>query len=488
MSQRAAALRFDWIPRGSSIMAVQRWRTLSAHRKLRQLAAAMAAAGAATTTFASHVVSVGALIASANGGVVQTVGSCGDGTERGTLRSALIAAADGDTVDMSALSCSTITLQQGQLKAAGAITILGPADGLTIDAHHDSRVLQLTSTQTVKLQNLTLQNGSATTDGGGCIHANGTVELHSTDVHDCTVRASLYSAARGGGIFAADYVVLFNSAVTHSSAVSQPGSPAMGGGIWAGHVGALSAEVSYNTAQAGDTSAALGGGIYATVGASVNYSTMAHNSAKRGGAVYSLNSASISESTVSYNSARTGAAAYVGKNGSHPGMYIANATIATNYAQDAADVGGVFVSQGYLQIYSSIVASSRVTGSDLASLDVAYGAGTIISGQSNVITRPTIAGMTKTTAADPLISPLGDYGGRLDFSIPSAGKPGGRNKPTRIPLAGSPAFAEGWNGGGAYEDERGFNRIDGQPINIGAVQETIMTSTFDPIGEIGPEH
>ena len=49
---------------------------------------------------------------------VITVTSCADDGSDGTLRKAIEGASDGDTIDMSGLNCSLITLQSGALISA----------------------------------------------------------------------------------------------------------------------------------------------------------------------------------------------------------------------------------------------------------------------------------------------------------------------------------------------------------------------------------
>src|SRR5512142_1775216 len=72
------------------------------------------------------------------------VSSCADDGSPGTLRAALEGASDGDTIDLTSLGCSLITLQNGPLvSAVQTLTILGPGrDALAIDGNDSVRVLQ----------------------------------------------------------------------------------------------------------------------------------------------------------------------------------------------------------------------------------------------------------------------------------------------------------------------------------------------------------
>ena len=72
------------------------------------------------------------------------VTSCADDGSPGTLRSVVALAHDGDTIDMTQLACSTITLQQGQINPCNTsnLTINGPGrDRLTIDGGGKSPIL-----------------------------------------------------------------------------------------------------------------------------------------------------------------------------------------------------------------------------------------------------------------------------------------------------------------------------------------------------------
>ena len=81
--------------------------------------------------------------AGASGHVV-AVSTCEDDGSPGTLRAAIDGASDGDTIDLSGLACSLITLHSGPLiSPVATLTIRGPGvDALTIDGNDLYRVLQ----------------------------------------------------------------------------------------------------------------------------------------------------------------------------------------------------------------------------------------------------------------------------------------------------------------------------------------------------------
>ncbi len=99
------------------------------------------------------------------------------------LRAAVAAAASGDTIDFSALACSTITLTSGAIAIPQAsLTLQGPgADALVIDGDFNDRVFRHTGTGTLSLADVAISDGkyvSATTPTGGCIESQGQRRAH----------------------------------------------------------------------------------------------------------------------------------------------------------------------------------------------------------------------------------------------------------------------------------------------------------------------
>ncbi len=86
------------------------------------------------------------------------------------LRSAVAAASTGDTIDLSGLACSTLTLSDGAVPiGVFDLTLQGPTDHiLTIDADpvNRGRVFDHGGHGTVEIDNLTLANGCAPSGAG----------------------------------------------------------------------------------------------------------------------------------------------------------------------------------------------------------------------------------------------------------------------------------------------------------------------------------
>ncbi|MGH8174378.1 MAG: hypothetical protein ACREPX_14660 [Rhodanobacteraceae bacterium] len=190
------------------------------------------------------------------------VTTCADDGSAGTLRKAIEGAADGDTIDMSELQCSLITLQSGALVTSlPNLAIQGPGiDALTIDGGNADRVLQ---GMTLDVSDLTIAHGvSLSYTGGGCIRTNGDLSLTRTRVTAC-LNAST-SAAGGGSAF-----VLGNLTMRESMLLGNKASGVTfgegGGAFVVGAATLYSSSISGNTAQAGQDTA-LGGGLMALTG------------------------------------------------------------------------------------------------------------------------------------------------------------------------------------------------------------------------------
>src|SRR5262249_30222344 len=143
-----------------------------------------------------------------------------NGADDGTLRQALHCALDGDTVELSQLQCSTISLAAPLVVGTINLTMNGPGTGLTIDACYQFRTLVHNGQpgQTLTIQDLSITGGIyANTDtyggGGGCIYSSGNVYLNRVNVHDCNASATQIVAS-GGAIFARGVAELVGSSVT----------------------------------------------------------------------------------------------------------------------------------------------------------------------------------------------------------------------------------------------------------------------------------
>jgi hypothetical protein len=183
------------------------------------------------------------------GNVVSNCDDSGDGS----LRDAVATAATGDTIDLTQLSCSTITLASGAIVTSlDDLTILGPGQAaLAIDGNHADRVFSHSGAGTLVFDGVTLAHGSfEAPDGdsnGGCVYSMGYVVLDHVTVTACTV-SSTSSSAYGGGMFAYG-ATLISSTVAGNKA--QGGKHALGGGVLApGGLSAMGSTITGNSAVA----------------------------------------------------------------------------------------------------------------------------------------------------------------------------------------------------------------------------------------------
>jgi len=409
------------------------------------------------------------------GATTWTVANCSQATNdpsnstinhTGVLRYVVAHAADGDTIDLSQLACSTITLVDGEVTVPVAhLTLQGPSpDKVTISGSNTSRVIDAPAqSSSLVLQSIALSDGfvddaSAHGARGGCLYVNGDVSLLNASVSQCVV--STNSRGYGGGVFARGSVTLSLASVTDSSVkyAGALGDAAIGGGINAGAVTGKYCTVSNNSADG------IGGGISA-YDVTLNRCTVDNNQANTaGGGIASKTT--ISNSTISSNQANHGAGGWFASYTPlfTPSFTLNNSTIAFNSVSQTG-AGGIYSAIEQHVINNSIIANN--TGqAGIADLHVPASA--TIDGSSNLIlsTDSTVSGLI-TVAADPRLGPLAYHGGvtRTHFLLPD-----------------SPAIDAGNDALGTSKDQRGtgFPRQAGAGVDIGAVEsDTIFVSGFE---------
>lgn len=378
----------------------------------------------------------------------------------GTVRQGFLCAHNTDTIDLTQLACSKITLSAPLVAGPGSLALNGPGqDKLTIDAAGQFQALvhNAGGYDGLYINNLTIANGRYDNPEafavGGCIRSSGSVFLNYSTVSSCYVSSSV--SAFGGGIFASKTVSLYHSTVSGSTAHGSGSGVADGGGIQTYYLELDRSTVSGNTASYTGTGRAGGGGVSAYA-VRANFSTVSGNGAATEKAGIEATYAYLFNSTVSGNHADHG---IVGGVYAAFGAQIFNCTITANTAKGAFAAGlyGGFATTPNSILQSTIIADNRASGVEL---DVGSAFGIAIAGSNNLImatqdgTRPPL----DTIVEDPLLGPLQDNGG-----------------PTRTHalLPGSPAIDNGKVSSGVLSDQRGFQRVVGSKPDIGAVE-------FDP--------
>lgn len=460
------------------------------------------------------------------GGATWPVTQCGDGGA-GSLREALAGAAPDDTIDLSALTCGTISLTGGALPVVQhGLTLRGPgAATLAVAGNGADRVLRHTGTGTLTIEGLTVRGGAvAGTDPedtvrGGCIDSDGSVVLTGSTVRDCSVSA--ISLARGGCIAAAgatltdshleacrvdvvdgaSYVAaggalfvdgsrdlaLVRSTVTGNE-VSSPLGGALGGGVYVGYAAYVDSTVTVSDSTLSGNRAT--GRPYA---AGYGYFTVDQG---MGGAILTHNHIRIERSTLSGNEAGSGGAiAMIGGDIAADRMVLINSTVSGNSAQNTG--GGIWTLLGGVRLSNSTIAFNdagygaggllpqhpllkgvydfppRIESSIVAANTTVYGIADIdtqlpklvIAGSGNLIGTSNLTVPPDTLDGDPRLLPLADNGG------PTL---------THALAADSPALDAGLNPENLVHDQRGEGhaRLSGAGVDIGAFERTVGDAIF----------
>jgi hypothetical protein len=430
--------------------------------------------------------------------VPTVVGNCNDAGS-GSLRDAVSHAADGDTIDLTQLSCSVISLSTGAIViGARDLTLHGPgADGLLIHSagHPGDGVLYSLVDGTLKVQDLSIAFGSKYSDSGGahggCIFSLGNVELDGAHVYACTTHSTGSVDGAGGAVYAAGNVKLVSS-VVNLGGVTTAGGNGKGGGVFAGGdlTMAYSRISDFRVAAAGSGS---GGGAYAGGTLMAKYSTISDNSVDEvtnssGGGVAAYGGATILFTTISGNHAHVGGGVFLGSGASGADALIVDSTLSGNTAAAGGGMttnvplslynstiafntipfhsGGVIgtvqaagldLRASPVRIDGSIIAGNLATGTPDIPRDVGGEVSITVSGSHNLINYIGQTGLTGTIDADPLLGPLHLNGGMTA---------------THALLPGSPAIDAGNNTRNVGTDQRGdgFPRVLGVSPDIGAFE------------------
>jgi hypothetical protein len=393
-----------------------------------------------------------------------------------SLRNALFLAASIPGIneiefDADLLADETIELTYGQLTVGSDVSILGlGADSLTIDANRNSRVFYVSPGVTATISGLTITGGGNVTEGGGIL-SYGNLTLDEVAVVDNEVGG--YVWASGGGISSLNYYGSYAHAQLHLLNSTVDGNRAYyGGGVRVqvenGGVLKISGSTISNNVALDTTNNGLGGGMWLSVQpggeALITNSTFSGNSSGAGGALMLYGSElTIINSTITDNHADvTGGTAGGIQNSSgvivtmHNSILAGNTATSATYKDHWGSVGGTAAnpsSYNILGIQHTSILTSAADHSDLTNGVLGNQVG------SQVGTQP--------GPRNPLLAPLGDYGGltrthALFSTSPALDK-------------GNPSAVPG-SGGVPLLDQRGFDRIlngdsvPGERLDIGALE------------------
>ena len=293
---------------------------------------------------AACVAAIFSLSAPAAMAATWTVNSCSETSigvgNTGTLRYAVAKAASDDTIDMTGLTCSTISLTTGAITIAqDSLTLNGPGmDRLTITGKlnattEDDRIINHTGNGSLDISNLSVSYGflykSSETAAGGCIYSAGGVFLMHVGIHNCLAGTTNGQATFGGGVYAKRALSLKYSIVEN------------------------------NIANSGTVGLALGGGALTLGSFIAEYSTISGNKVKgnpgHGGGLFLYGETTVRNSTLSANYSSTGSGAICIRNPNARNFTasIVNSTISGN--SSGSTIGGLYTNFGNVSIKSSTI-------------------------------------------------------------------------------------------------------------------------------------
>jgi hypothetical protein len=369
------------------------------------------------------------------GGDIAAEMADGDGL---SLREALaLANADPDANSITfdaALAGGTLTLNSAELVISSDVTISGDVDGdhrsdIAIDADGNSRVLHV-SAGTVTLDALIITGGSEFRGGGVWIETGAVATIANTVVLDNEA-----DNGGGGGINNAGDLTLINSALVGNETTSA------GGGLSNTGTATL-----INTTLSGNQSNSVAGGFYNGGTATLTHTTLSGNEATSGGGGIFNNGA----------------------------LTLSNSIVAGNAASAAADLVGMVT-----------VAYQGVN---------VVGVGSDTDASDHVIQTPTLGDLFAHVMYDPFLDLetglLADNGG----AVPTiAIKVGGVAQDTGSDAAA--VYDDDHNAGtpdvAIPTDARGFARVDGAHVDIGAFEQQtgtsfVVTTLEDELGSLDP--
>jgi hypothetical protein len=420
------------------------------------------------------------------------VTTCADDGSAGSLRTVMGEANDGDVIDMSQLTCSTITLTSGSIDFdVDNLTLQGPGqNALTIDGNNADRVFTIYSSSGINsINDLTIAHGfmgGSAYATGGCVYSyfatpDNVLVLTRVTVTSCTAGDALAVYAGGGGVLTYGALTLDSSTISENHVTGGPGASYVAGGVGTLYNATIIASVvTANTAVGVQPGTGIGfgagldlSGTPGTAGSIIRDSTINGNvAASNAGGVYFFSpylepaalTATVINSTISGNVAATNAGLEV--NLANVTLELQNSTIAFNSADN--DCGGVSLAAVDNDLQSSIVAKNL--GAAGAGQDVC-GRGAF-DGANNLIMVSALSVPDDTIATDPLLGPLQDNGGPTE---------------THALQSFSPAIDTGNNAAALDFDQRGegFPRVDGAQADIGAfeahtVGDLVFANGFDP--------
>lgn len=426
----------------------------------------------------------------------------------GSLRAAIAAAVDGDTIQFdAALNGQTIGLTGGALAIDQNITVSGPGPNLLavsrVSTASRFRIFTIMPGRTVTLAGLTISGGYGDGGGVGGI-ASGDATL---TISNCIVSGNFSDGGTGGGIGSSGTLTIVDSVVSFNRASNTTGFPmgSAGGIASSGTLTIIRSTISDNTALI-HCGGIIGDGIVIIIDSTISGNRSGSNTLPGtglGGGLCGGGTVEIRGSTISGNTA-SGENSGLGGGIRHSGqLTISNSTISGNFAnQDGGGIRSFTNGTATLTITNSAISDNWATRNGAGIIITNAGSLTLVIGNtilSNSGTNIVNEGGTVTSHGynlsndngggfltapgdqintNPMLSPLQDNGGPTFTQIPLTGSP--------ALDAGDPNFTPP-----PLNDQRGvpYVRVFNGRIDIGSVEvqpSPTPTPTPTPTGTPTP--
>jgi hypothetical protein len=333
--------------------------------------------------------------------------SCDDvsGAPFCSLQAAIDAAASGDTILVSN------GVYAGEIAVTKSLTIRGSGEDTRIVGAMNTRALFIQPGVELNLSDVTIADGEK--DLGAGVFNVGTLYMTGVRVADNVANgAETYTVGRGGGIFNAGYLVIERCAIEGNRAHGDyhSGLAGYGGGI-------------YN--EAGATLIVSNSVIAGNIGhGQVNYNGRTGDSGY-GGGLCNSGSARLQNCTVASNVAVGGSGGYGSGSSFGGGIYndgsmmeVIDCTIAGNHSEGGENIsnetpgrgGGIYTLDKPTTIQNTIIAdnTSRTSGPDCHGWLNSLGYVMVEDLADCAITNDV---STLYIGYDPILAPLGNYGG-----------------------------------------------------------------------------
>ncbi|HKV09298.1 MAG TPA: IPTL-CTERM sorting domain-containing protein [Thermoanaerobaculia bacterium] len=417
----------------------------------------------------------------------------------GSLRQAIEdanGAAGADTITFQTGLTGTITLTTGQLEITDSVDVQGPgAAALTVSGNKSSRVFYLyngSAALDVTISGLTITGGTAGVGGG-------IADFGENLVLDGVTVTGNAASADGGGLWADGQAGNTLTLTIRNSEISGNTADLDGAGVYVGTPGGP--VLIQNTVISGNDALGDGGGIFfyaPYTDTTIENSTISGNTAFTGGGIFLYDTDgglhTIRGTTISGNTAEVGGGLFVYQ--LDDPLIIENSTISGNQAtggEGPGRGGGVYLYSlygGSLSIRHSTVAGNSATdaGGGLFTLAGPFMVEHTIVGDNTANADPDLAtadngsfDVSFSLIETPGTAVFNDNGGNVLNQDPQLGPLQNNGGPTEthLPAATSPAV----NAGDASfsppppTDQRGFARLSGGRIDIGAVERQVNAGT-----------